>query len=581
MFAFNEEDLSVQCTRGDYCNFPVSGEFKPGDVVRFKAFRKKDCATVVIQRDFTVDEATNTFVISLTGEDTKIGEVISKPVDYWYEVELNPDTNPQTIVAYDEKGAKLFKLFPEGKDVDAEDIEVVGKKTLQELVDYALEQAKESGAFDGKDGQDGKDGKDGVDGKDGYTPVKGEDYFTEEEKAEIVEDATEKAEQNCANALKAKVSGDVIRVDDVSPFNHTARAIVTSKNLWTVNNTTANNISYDEETQILTMSGAANAYLYALPDPIPKGTTVTITATVISGKVTSNADGGLAFGGYNKPSSGATSWQGYINVPKFKEEDITGKVFMQTAEVTADVTHFYAFAYAPTATIHEPLKLKIQYEIGDTATAYEQHIDPATVGVTRCGKNLVPYPFYNKTKTENGITFTDHGNGIITASGTATDNAFFHFVIESTTRVKGVYTLSGLSGGSGTTYYIQPFISGSAVRGLTNGSYLYEFDGILDKITMVVTKGTTIDNLEVKLQLEQGDKATAFEPYKVEEYTPAADGSCDIVPASPTMTIFADTPGANIEVEYNQDTNKAIGNIESALDAIIAIQNSLIGGDGA
>ena len=33
----------------------------------------------------------------------------------------------------------------------------------------------------------GKDGKDGVDGKDGYTPVKGTDYFTEEDKKEIVD----------------------------------------------------------------------------------------------------------------------------------------------------------------------------------------------------------------------------------------------------------------------------------------------------------------------------------------------------------------------------------------------------------
>lgn len=33
----------------------------------------------------------------------------------------------------------------------------------------------------------GEPGKDGVDGKDGYTPVKGTDYFTEEDKKEIVE----------------------------------------------------------------------------------------------------------------------------------------------------------------------------------------------------------------------------------------------------------------------------------------------------------------------------------------------------------------------------------------------------------
>lgn len=149
MFVVND-DYSVFCTRGDICEIPVSHSFKSGDVVRFKATRKKDCNTVVIQRDYVVESATDKITISLTGEDTKIGEVISKPTDYWYEVELNPETNPETIIGYDEDGAKIFRLFPEGKDVDADDIEVVGTKTLQELVDYALAQAKESGEFDGE-----------------------------------------------------------------------------------------------------------------------------------------------------------------------------------------------------------------------------------------------------------------------------------------------------------------------------------------------------------------------------------------------------------------------------------------------
>ena len=40
----------------------------------------------------------------------------------------------------------------------------------------------------GKDGKDGANGADGAPGADGYTPVKGTDYWTEVDKAEIVED---------------------------------------------------------------------------------------------------------------------------------------------------------------------------------------------------------------------------------------------------------------------------------------------------------------------------------------------------------------------------------------------------------
>jgi hypothetical protein len=79
-----------------------------------KVFEKKACNCVVLTQDFRVTEATDKVDITLTSEDTTIGDTISKPVDYWYEVELNPMTAPQTIIGYDEDGPKVFKLFPEG-----------------------------------------------------------------------------------------------------------------------------------------------------------------------------------------------------------------------------------------------------------------------------------------------------------------------------------------------------------------------------------------------------------------------------------------------------------------------------------
>ncbi len=169
MFKVNE-DKSIHVTRGDYCEIPVpavingvASKFKNGDIVRLKATKKKDCNAVVIQRECLVEAETDEITIPLTGDDTRIGPVISKPTDYWYEVELNPDNNPQTLIGYDEDGAKILRLFPEGADVNAEDIEVVGKKTLQDLVNDALEQAKESGEFDGPQGPAGPKGEKGDD----------------------------------------------------------------------------------------------------------------------------------------------------------------------------------------------------------------------------------------------------------------------------------------------------------------------------------------------------------------------------------------------------------------------------------
>lgn len=43
-------------------------------------------------------------------------------------------------------------------------------------------------------------------------------------------------------------------------------------------------------------------------------------------------------------------------------------------------------------------------------------------------KNLIPYPYNHTTRTVNGITFTDNGDGTVTASGTATDTAVFQLL---------------------------------------------------------------------------------------------------------------------------------------------------------
>ena len=117
MFKVNE-DLSIYGTRGDIISFSVTATkdnegytFKAGDVLRFKVFEKKACENVVLQKDFGIESNSDSVTISLTEFETRIGDTISKPKDYWYEVELNPFDDPQTIIGYDDDGAKVFKLF--------------------------------------------------------------------------------------------------------------------------------------------------------------------------------------------------------------------------------------------------------------------------------------------------------------------------------------------------------------------------------------------------------------------------------------------------------------------------------------
>lgn len=119
------KDKTICLTRGDAASITITANqqdeqpytFRVGDVVRFRVFKRKDCACVVIQKDVAVTEPVESVTVSLTKADTSIGDIISKPTDYWYEVELNPDSQPQTIIGYDEDGAKVFRLYPEGGDL--------------------------------------------------------------------------------------------------------------------------------------------------------------------------------------------------------------------------------------------------------------------------------------------------------------------------------------------------------------------------------------------------------------------------------------------------------------------------------
>ena len=116
-----------------------------------------------------------------------------------------------------------------------------------------------------------------------------------------------------------------------------------------------------------------------------------------------------------------------------------------------------------------------------------------------------------KTTTINGITMVNNGDGTYTVNGTATDD-FDIALAPYTTKQNIYYTLSGCpSGGSKTTYYLDP-------RG-------YEYDtgrgttiinpnqDLSNYIRIVIKKDVTVNNLLFKPMFNEGQTAQPFEPY--------------------------------------------------------------------
>ena len=146
----------------------------------------------------------------------------------------------------------------------------------------------------------------------------------------------------------------------------------------------------------------------------------------------------------------------------------------------------------------------------------------AEVGVF--GKNLIPYPYFDKTLTQNGITFTDNGDGTITVNGTATDTANFMCVnMGSPVPIKaGTYFVSGCPANGGANTFEFAFgwrenVGDTRQLQYEQGSgieYTFEKDGYIDFIC-VARKGVTATNAVFKPMLKvAANTDRTWEAYK-------------------------------------------------------------------
>lgn len=142
-----------------------------------------------------------------------------------------------------------------------------------------------------------------------------------------------------------------------------------------------------------------------------------------------------------------------------------------------------------------------------------------TVQNSTKGLNLINCT--SKTTTINGITMVNNGDGTYTVNGTATDD-FDIALAPYTTKQNIYYTLSGCpSGGSKTTYYLDPrgyeYDTG---RGTTIINPNQDFSNY---IRIVIKKDVTVNNLLFKPMFNEGQTAQPFEPYTGGQPSPSPD----------------------------------------------------------
>ena len=137
------------------------------------------------------------------------------------------------------------------------------------------------------------------------------------------------------------------------------------------------------------------------------------------------------------------------------------------------------------------------------------------------GNNLIPYPYQQTSLTDNGITFTDNGDGTITANGTATADASFKcWAWADKVLPSGNYFVSGCSeGGSVNAYYINfafryNNINFKDVRDIGAGALIEAPNGIEGIYAAIrIKSGVTVENLVFKPMLNKGTTALPYEPF--------------------------------------------------------------------
>ena len=364
-----------------------------------------------------------------------------------------------------------------------------------------------------------------------------------------------------ASAIKGVVSGDIIRIDDVSPIEHDVKCYVHGKNLFNTNKYTTQ-IDY----------GNNNKTIYAISaDHLVIGRTYTVFSEVPMQwfKISNSATGYSCCGTSSNDTTGFTSYTFTHN----RNPNILASDPLYIYVNNIDRTAMYDLSIMET--------MNVCLVEGSVVTEYEPYLDPTTVKLTRCRRNLFAYGTKSDYQHVGDITVNTQS---IHCSVTSSNSS--HVVNTTNKYPSGIYSLRFDYSDNAPRILLRLYNEdGSTIASnetLRQKGYQYNDaykaffkNGKEDVITISddvaywclgfvfpVTDTAPIGSVKnvYGIRLEYDDGTNKYELYDGETIVPAADGTCVVTSKSPTMTLLTDTPGVTIEAEYNADTKTWVEN---------------------
>lgn len=375
-------------------------------------------------------------------------------------------------------------------------------------------------------------------------------FIHADEKSEEVKNY---ADNKIASILKGYASGEVIALDDISPVSNKIGVSFNSKNLY-----------YNAKKVSAIFNGITATGNVGESEFILNG-----TATVVAGRDVSSMT--VTAGTYTFSVYGLQD-NDKVNLQDASTGKVVGTITVTTTKtLTFDAGTTIKFVTVITAgNSYDNQTIQIQVEKGSKVTRYTPYLnDVSNAGVNVCGKNILPYPYFKTTHTTNGVTFTDNGDGSITANGTATATINFLLTDRNTfTLPAGTYSFS-LTPQLDNSYYLVTGGSSGSILPTHNGNRVVKDfkGGIVGYFCLQIKQGATLNNVRFYPQIEVGTSATNYESYTSTNYPSwwLFEEDYKVNGLYPYSALMVDTEGTVMDVEYTRDLNKAFADLERAI----------------
>lgn len=377
------------------------------------------------------------------------------------------------------------------------------------------------------------------------------------------------AVRGAANAIRGKVSGEAVRMDDVSPMEHHPAVMVHGKNLipypYYQNSVTQEGVTFtalsDGGVQVSgTPTGYTSINLYQGSPLIKTGNAI----LSCSGNFTNIV---LAIAIYDSNNNVLLSKEIWPNNPPLL---VDFSSYHSAAKWTV-------YLKRGTPGVEMSGVVYPQLEFGKVATTYAPYINPAVVKVAQAGRNLLDpskIVLANCTAIENGVKASIGGiyyceiyanhlrNYLQNHDGTSITFSVGNLIPDGYIAI--VITYEDGSYAQKTSY------TNSATLKIDNQGRIIR--SIIVRPLAKRETFTDTTSIITNLQLEIGDAASDFEKSKAfMETVPNADGTVtSLKSVFPTMTLMTDKAGVTIDCEYSRDTNKVIEDILNKLAALVS-----------